>query len=1006
MTPSGSTVVRLLRRAGWAAAVAFWAPLALGLSPGPSELSLPEVVVRGIDQVRLTAHRRGVVALEPARLVEAATPVALPPAPLPSPDLVPAPEVKSPGCAYRGAAGAVTRAFQGAEGLYRSAMDSLARGALDEAAGYLADLRQRFPGDRRAGDAAFWLGEIRRRQGRTADALAFFRLVQGPLAAEAVYRRAWLLTREGRTAEARRAWQAVADELANPHRPEALYRLGVARLEAGEPGAAADRFRGVLAAGEGGATVSEDLDAAARLALGLALRRAGDPAGAETALVRFLLDHPDHPSAAEAQLALAWTLLDQGKPREAARRFQWVLDAGPGPEIATRARFGLVRARADLGDAEGARQALAALEAGNPLGPWVGWARAELGWLAVRQGRPADALERYRSARDAWLGPGEDVVQYMEAESLYLLDRYGEAADAFERVPEDSALRAAGLHRAGVCALLAGDPGRAERLLRAVLDHHPTYRDRDRVRVWLGEALVRQGRPDAARRAYEAVPEGSPAGGAALYGLAWLAFEAGRWDEAAAKFDRFLNAYPDDPNRDEGRLTLARAHFNRRELRAALEALASLEQQAADPRYRSAARFHRGWMMARSGQDTAARAVLGSLVAREPDGPYTTRALSTLGWLDFGQGRYEAALERFEAVAERDPDGPLGAEARQKKADALYNLGQYEEALEAYRALGATAEAAYGAALCLVQLQRYDALEAEVDRFVRDHPDDPRRADLLLALAQARAARGDPAGAAEAYDRAARAAGDDRRAAEARLDAARNRLAAGAVDRARTELEALAERPDPVGLAALSSLARLLEEHGTKDEVRATWDLVASRLEGTERARALREAARWAREAGDWDGSRVRLEAALDAAPADAEALRQALWTDLGQTLLAAGRPEDARPALERAANLGKSAAGARASVLLGRALEALGRSGEALETYLRMGYLYSDDDPSVSEALVRAGDLVAAQGEADRSRPLYERAASGTGPWADTARERLAARSTEPPVPVSGEER
>ena len=75
----------------WAAAAALFAPLALGITPGQDSLELPEVVVQGIDQVRLEAQRAGLPALEPARTAQAAVPLDLPATDLPAGELRAAP---------------------------------------------------------------------------------------------------------------------------------------------------------------------------------------------------------------------------------------------------------------------------------------------------------------------------------------------------------------------------------------------------------------------------------------------------------------------------------------------------------------------------------------------------------------------------------------------------------------------------------------------------------------------------------------------------------------------------------------------------------------------------------------------------------------------------------------------------------------------------------------------------------------------------------------------------
>ncbi len=989
----------LPRALAWAAALALAAPLAFGVSPPPEVLELPEVVVRGIDRVRLDAQRAGVLPLEAPRLAQAPIRLDLATDALPAPALTAAPPVQSPGCAYRNpVTGALARATGGAEALYKTALERFSRDLLDEAAAYLAQLRADHPQNPRADDAAFWLAEVRRRQGKPDEAVAFLRLVRGSYAGEAAYRLAWLLSDRGRTEEARQAWDALAQDASGPHRYEALYRLGADRLSAGDPQAALAPLERLFALQEEGQPVPPEVRAADLLALGLARRALGDHRAAENALVRFLLENPDHSAAAAAQVALAWTLLDQGKAREAAQRFAWIVDAGLGPELLAPSLYGRVRALAEQEDA-GAADALLALEAGAPRGPWAGWARADLGWLAFRQKRYEEALARYRAALQAWDAPGAAVPQYMAGESLYLLGRYEEAAAAYRAVPAETGLGPAALHRAGLCELLAGRPTEAAALLEEVLRRDPGYPQADRVWAWLGEARLRLGQRPEALRAFNAVPERSPAHSQALYGRAWVAFDTERWDEAADLFARFLRAYPDDANRDEARLNLARAHFNRRELKPALDALDRLEAETAAPFYRSAARFYRAWMFARSGREAQARTLLSELLAAAPDGPFAARAHHSLGWLEFGAGRYAEALAQFDASLSRDPSGALAAEARQKRADCLYNLGRHAEALDAYRALGETPEGRYGVALSLFRLGRLEDLARAAEDFAGRYGDDPRGADLFLALAQARSDAADPAGAAAAYQRAAALAKTGDRAAEARLEAARSLLRAGQAPRALELLEPLSREPGPLGLAALRELARFFEEQGPPARARDAWDQVARRTDGEERCRARRDAARSARALLDWPGAEERLRAAFGACPPSAQLLRQGVLADLGELFLLAGTPDRALAPLAEAGEMGTSPEGLRAYQALGRAQEAAGRGQEALETYLRIGYLYPLTDAEAARALLRAGSLLEAQGAPDRARAVYEKVVSDAGEEPAREAQELLDRLPAPPT-------
>ncbi len=977
---------------GWLAG-AWLACLPAAYGEPPRELTLPEVVVRGLDRMQLRAQREWLLPLEPGRRVPVGVEAELPPAQLPEPGVPGRVVVRSPGCAYRGGlTSAVLRATRGAEGVYKTALDRMSRGLWEEAEALLVELRDRYPSSTEADAAAFWLGEIRRRQGRLEEAAGYYARVRGAYRREARYRRAWLLDRLGRPGQARSLWEEIGSDPEDPHRVEALYRLGLADLDR-DPANAAEILRRAQEAVDEGAPAPAGIASGVDLALALALQRTGDLAGAEAALVRFLLRHPDHPAGPWARMALGWVLLKRGRPGEAALRFRWVLEENPPEAIRVRALYGLVRAAVARGEPDRALEVMAA----DPLpAPWGPWAWAEIGQALLEGRRYEDALTAYRRALERWKGEGRDVVAYMEGEVLYLLGRFQEAASAFDRIPESSPLRPAALHRKGLCLLLEGRTQEAARVLETVPARYPAYPDLDWVWVWLGEARYRAGDLDGAADAFARVAGKGPARARALYGLAWVAFQQGRWDEAVRRFRRFLGTYPEDPARDEALLTLARALFNLRELRPALAALSRLEEQAAQPRYRSAARYYRGWMLARAGNAGAARTVLEALVADEPGGPYTVRALHTLGWLDFQAGEFARALERFRQVADSADDPELAAEARRKVADCLYNLGRFREALQAYRALPASPDALFGAGLCQIQLGDLEGLRSVAETFASRYPDDERGVDLLMALARALQERGDRVEAARVYERAARLAAEGPRQAEARLESARNLMAAGRTQEARSLLELLAERDDAVGLAALRDLAEWSGREGLARDAAGYWKRIARRSRGAERVEAYLEAARWLRRTGEWDGARSCLERAEASCPRGRSDLRQRVLLELGELLLLTGSPKQAAEVLEQAASLGKSPEGLRALAGRARAQEAANDPQAALETYLRMGYLYPVREEAVARGLYRAARMLIAWGEPERARRLLERVAGeGPDPWAARARVLLGAMAS-----------
>ncbi|MBN2172216.1 MAG: tetratricopeptide repeat protein [Candidatus Krumholzibacteriota bacterium] len=272
------------------------------------------------------------------------------------------------------------------------------------------------------------------------------------------------------------------------------------------------------------------------------LKRAERPEDARADLEAIKASTPGHPLAGFAALELATLDENAGRADAAARELAWVIDRFAGTELAARA---LLR-RADLHEAAGrpgeAVRDLRALRRGFP----------GRGDDAQLQEREVVLLVAAGEGREAWRRAGElAAAREGDARAARLL---GRAAAAAGRRDDAVAAwrRAADLDPAGgeglgalreLFDLLAGEddaaelPATAARLLARLAGPD----ERARVLLALGDRHARAGRDAAARRAWEAV-ESDCAGATllpeALFRLAALEEEAGRWDAAEALYTR------------------------------------------------------------------------------------------------------------------------------------------------------------------------------------------------------------------------------------------------------------------------------------------------------------------------------------------------------------------------------------------------------------------------------------------------------------------------------------
>ncbi|MCC6671502.1 MAG: tetratricopeptide repeat protein [Planctomycetes bacterium] len=556
------------------------------------------------------------------------------------------------------------------------------------------------------------------RLGRHADARAAAETLLRTCPEHRLHAHAWFAIGESWFAE-RRTEPALA-AFARVPADHALCRKAQARQAwchylAGEHGRAAEAFAALVPAQGEVDTVGEEALAMAAVAW----LAAGQPDAALRAADRYRLAFPQGTHLARSERVAARALRAKGEAKAAAERL----------------------ARAEAGERDPARR---------------GEDRLERADLLVEQGRFRDAAAVYAGLRGesgglgqragvgaAWCAfeLGDDEVARREAEGLLAA---GVEGDNEARLLDLLAI----LHLRNQRWAEAGSA--AQRFLA----RHAAHPRAAELRYALGVAQARAGDAEGARRTLRPLVETAqgPQRDRVLHELAHVEAKAGDAKAAEAAFRTVADTGEDAELRDDAHLQLGLAALGRAELAAARPHL-----EAVRGALRGRALLALGGALVQQGDDAAAVAVLES-------------ALATLRGDERGEGLYFAGLARQRRGGHAEAAAHLGELLRThpghaRAREARLVLGECELArgdaaraaawLEEYLkdAPAGSPDTARGLlALGMARLARKEhaAAEAAFTKVARGRAD-ARAAEAQYRIGEVRAARGDDAGAAEAW---------------------------------------------------------------------------------------------------------------------------------------------------------------------------------------------------------------------------------------------------------------
>jgi TolA-binding protein len=834
---------------------------------------------------------------------------------------------------------------------------------------------------------------------------------------------------------------------------EARYWLGETLIRLGRPEPAAQAMLLVIQADP-----RSDLGLHAALKYGWLSLMAGDPPRALATLDALIKSGPPADLIPWAQHGRAVALYGLGRDADAREVWTRLLSRTLPAPVAGEASFWLGDTLGRLGEHKDAVARLKTFTGGGPR-LLIDTALLRLGWWSRAAGEPLAAVQTYRGVMSAYPKMPETLwARAGLALALLDLDDYTAALDEARRLDAADKTGALGLPVLLAVQRWATEKRHAEEargLEQEILGRSLEPAIRAYVLLLAGEVERDAGQISEARGRFELVAArpGVPALGwyaglrlaqmdlesrevaqartpidallnepltaelrAAALALGGEAAYAGRaWDEAGARYSRFLTDFPTSPQAPSVMLALGWAEFRRGRLGPARDAWTRFgTTNGADPRA-PAALLLAAELAARSGDAVGARALLDGLVARYPEGEYADIARLNRSILAIRAGRAASALDDLTELIRRAPLSPYTGRMRLARGVVLVTDGKAAEAVREFKgAQGQGEGAAANLGLGRLAFERGQWDEAERE-FVEARDTgagavaaaaeygiaavlwNQGKRDDFKRFAQALLAQpADPAITPNVLAAAAALASDEGRWKDART------LAMRAVNEFPTS---------DAAPAALSLVGAAAGRGGEWPLATESFRLLIARYPGYKALREVRlDYAEALYRTGALAEASARLQEFIDASPGDPELPRALVL--LGRTheargdgaaalevykragreypafegaallgnarvLLLAGNWEEARPLLERAVAAGAGAEAAEAAYRLGEGLRGAGRHQQAVESYMTAAYI-APGTPLARRALLGAGQSFTALKQADSAIVVYKKLLSG----------------------------
>lgn len=448
-------------------------------------------------------------------------------------------------------------------------------------------------------------------------------------------------------------YRQMASIAPESRRPDAHYSLGVALYKAGKYNEAARELASVC-----DNYPKSNYAAPAKLEEGLAELADHQIDKARRTLEAVARD--DTARAADARYGLAQCDIAQKKFESARAMLDTLAFLQPAPANLPQILLDRAVCLMELGKFEQAAGELDSLQSAHAQSPQVPEAIYRRAFCLHKLKDYAKSHDLCQRLAGMSKSPVTAPAAELDAENLFLLNKYADAKNAFGKLAQESSDQQKKLRytlRVGQCDYLAGNYAAATEALKPMAsDSAVQQSDELRPAIFLyADALLQQGKNAEAIPAFEQY-------------LAW----APRQGSGQAKSDQ-----------SEAQFKLGHAQIATSDIKGARKTLAQLTQGSAESPWVQRGLLEYGQLLYKAKEGDQSASMLSRLVSANPPAQLAAPALYLLGWVDFDAKRYEQAADQWKKLIDQYGKEPLAIDAAYQRGVALKEAKQNDQALEA-----------------------------------------------------------------------------------------------------------------------------------------------------------------------------------------------------------------------------------------------------------------------------------------------------------------------------------